>query len=72
MFLVTNRLEEQLLTELQSNPPPLETSMGLSLPEKQGCKEKTVINVLGEGEEGVVVLFLTKSLRWGVEEGGQG
>lgn len=34
--LVTNGLEEQLLTELQSNPPPLETSTVLLLPEKQG------------------------------------
>lgn len=31
-----------------------------------------MINVLGEGKEGVVVLCLAKSRRWGVEEGGQG
>lgn len=34
--LVTNGLEEQLLTELQANPPPLETSTVLLLPEKHG------------------------------------
>lgn len=30
-----------------------------------------MINVLGEGKDGVVVLLLAKSRRWGVEEGGQ-